>query len=155
MITYERAKVEQYEEFMQLMWSHAADYLESTMRLMEMTYQQFNHLFRKVGQVYGVYEDGQCVGFYWIEERENVLYLHGLVLKELFQGKGIGSQVLRMLETKYRGSMDSIELGVHKSNVKARAFYVRLGYETVKFLDDLGFYIMQKHLSEGFIPNEE
>jgi ribosomal protein S18 acetylase RimI-like enzyme len=153
MLTYEPAKVEQYDEFLQLMRDHAANYLERTMELMQMTWQQFDHLFRTVGQVYGIYEDDQLAGFYWIEERGKVLHLHGLVLAGQFQGKGIGTQVLKMLETKYRGSMDAIELGVHKSNEKARALYERLGYEMVKRLDGLGFYIMQKRLSDGASPN--
>ena len=153
MLTYEPARVEQYDEFLQLMRNHTANYLERTMELMQMTWQQFVHLFRTVGQVYGIYEDDQLAGFYWIEEREKVLHLHGLVLTGQFQGEGIGTQVLKMLESMYRGSMDAIELGVHKCNEKARVLYERLGYETVKRLDDLGFYIMQKRLSPGPSPN--
>jgi ribosomal protein S18 acetylase RimI-like enzyme len=148
MPTYEPVKVEQYDEFLQLGRDQAANYFERTMELMQMTWQQCDHMFRTVGQVYGICENDQVAGFYWIEERGKVLHLHGLVLKEQFQGKGIGTQVLKMLETKYRGSMDAIELGVHKSNEKASALYERLGYETVKRLEDFGFYIMQKRLSE-------
>ncbi len=149
MLTYKPARAEQYDGFLQLMRNHAADYLERTMELMQMTWQQFDHLFRTVGQVYGIYEDDQLAGFYWIEERERILHLHGLVLKGQFQGKGIGTQVLKMLETEHRGSMDAIELGVHESNERARTLYGKLGYRTVKVLDNLGFCIMQKRLSDG------
>lgn len=147
MLTYEPAKKDQYAEFLHLMRNHAADYLEHTLQLMQMTWQQFDHLFRTVGQVYGIYEDEKLAGFYWIEERGRILHLHGLVLKGECQGKGIGTQVCEMLEVTYRSRMDAIELGVHQSNERAKALYEKLGYETVRTLDDLGFYLMQRHLS--------
>jgi ribosomal protein S18 acetylase RimI-like enzyme len=139
--------VEQYDEFLQLVRDHASDYVESTLELIQMTWEQFAHLFRTVGQVYGICQDGQLAGFYWVEEREQVLHVHGLLLREKFQGKGIGTQVLEMLATQYRDSVRTIELGVHTSNERARALYERLGYQIVKTLDDLEFYIMQKQLS--------
>jgi ribosomal protein S18 acetylase RimI-like enzyme len=146
-LIYKPASGEQYDLFLDLMRSQAADYLDRTMELMGLTWQEFAHLFRTVGQVYGVYEKKRLAGFYWIEEREAILHLHGLVLKETHQGRGIGSQVLTMLETTHRGCMEAIELGVHESNEGARRLYERHGYRTVKMLDDVGFFIMQKSLS--------
>jgi len=144
MLTYKPATGEQYDEFLQLLQQEAADYLERTMELMQMTLEQARHLFETVGQVYGIYQDDKLAGFYWIEEREQVLHLHGLALKKEFQRKGIGTQVLAMLEAGYWGRMQAIELGVHESNAGARALYEKRGYQTVKRLDDLGFYIMQR-----------
>ena len=149
MLSYEPAKPEQYDEFLELMRDEASEYLEHTLELIQMTWQQFSQAFKTVGRVYGIYEDDQLTGFYWIEERGSVLHLHGIVLKSQFQGKGIGTHVLEMLATKYKSSMDTIELGVHESNEGAKRLYERLGYQTVKTLDDVGFYIMQKPLSEG------
>jgi ribosomal protein S18 acetylase RimI-like enzyme len=146
-LIYKPASGEQYDLFLDLMRSQAADYLDRTMELMGMTQQDFAHLFRTVGQVYGVYEEGRLAGFYWIEEREEILHLHGLVLEGAAQGQGIGSRVLTMLETTYRDSMEAIELGVHESNERARRLYERLGYRTVKLLDDVGFFIMHKPTS--------
>ncbi len=68
------------------------------------------------------------------------------MLREEFQGRGIGTEVLEMLERDYRSRMAAIELGVHQSNAKAKLLYERLGYQTVKYLPELGFYIMQKPL---------
>ncbi len=147
MLTYKPAKPEHYEEFLWLMQSYAGDYLKHTLKLMEISWEQFARLFRTTGRVYGIYEAGQLAGFYWIEERGRELHLHGLVLKEQFQGRGVGTQVLKKLEVEYRDSMELIELGVHESNQRARILFDRLGYETVKVLDDLGFHIMQKRLS--------
>jgi len=148
MLTYKPATNEQYDEFLQLMLREAADYLARTMELMQMTIEQAQHLFRTTGQVYAIYQEDALVGFYWIEERGNIVHLHGLVLAGEFHGKGIGTQTLTMLAAKYSGKMEAIELGVHESNAKARGLYERLGYQTVRHLDDLGFYIMQRPLVE-------
>lgn len=146
MLAYLPAKIEQYETFLQLTQDQAADYLERTLELMEMTGEEFGDLFRTVGQVYGIYKDGQLAGYFWIEEREAILHLHGLILKENFQGQGIGTQVLRELEARYGDRMAAIELGVHESNHRAEQLYERSGYQTVKRIDELGFEIMQKQL---------
>jgi ribosomal protein S18 acetylase RimI-like enzyme len=148
MLTYKPADAEQIEEFLQLLRTEAGDYLDRTAALMQMTWEQFAQLVKTVGQVSGVYRDGDLVGFYWIEERDRVVHLHGLVVKSAHQGQGVGTEVLNMLAQRYTGTIDAIELGVHESNERARALYERLGYQTVKRLDDLGFYIMQKPLAE-------
>ena len=148
MLTFKLATGDQYETFFQLMLNEASDYLLRTMELMHMTLEQARHLFEHVGQVYGIYEDDKSVGFYWIEERYKVLHLHGLVLREEFQGKGIGTQVLKMLESEYGPRVAAIELGVHQSNEKAKRLYERMGFQTVIYRSELGFYIMRKSLHD-------
>jgi ribosomal protein S18 acetylase RimI-like enzyme len=147
-LRYEAAKARDYDKF--LRWTRdEAGYLGPTLELMQMTWPEFERLFRTVGRVHGIYEGGQPAGFYLIEERDPLLHLHGLILRVSFRGRGIGTKTLKMLEDRYRGEMDAIELGVHQSNVRAHALYKRLGYETVKVLDQLGFYVMQKRLETG------
>ena len=144
-LRYEPAKGRDYDRF--LRWTRdEAGYLGPTLELMEMTWPEFETLFRTVGRVHGIYEGGQTAGFYWIEDRDAILHLHGLILRGSFRGRGIGTKTLKMLEDTYRGEMDAIELGVHQSNERALALYERLGYETVKVLDELRFYVMQKRL---------
>jgi ribosomal protein S18 acetylase RimI-like enzyme len=145
-LRYEPAGAGDYEKFLEWTRDETDGYLGPTLELMQMTWPEFETLFHTVGQVYGIFEGGQPAGFYWIEEREPILHLHGLILRESFRGRGIGTEVLTQLEGLYRGKMDAIELGVHQSNVRARSLYERLGFETVKVLDDLGFYVMQKRL---------
>ena len=145
MLTFEPAQAEQYEQLMGLMMQEV-DYLREALRLMKITEKEFDNLFRTVGQVYCVYVDTQLAGFYWIEERERILHLHGLVLKTQFQGRGIGTQVLNKLASENKDGMSEIELGVHESNLRAIGLYERNGFETVKKLDDLKFRIMRKHL---------
>jgi ribosomal protein S18 acetylase RimI-like enzyme len=146
MLTCKPAQSEQYDEFFQLMQNEAADYLLHAMELMRMTPEQAKRLFKTVGKVYGIYHEERLAGFYWIEERERILHLHGLVLRKDFQGKGIGTQVLNLLETEYMSRMEAIELGVHQSNERAKLLYERLGYRKVNYLPELGFYILQKPL---------
>jgi ribosomal protein S18 acetylase RimI-like enzyme len=146
MLSYEPAQTNAYDELLSLLRDQASGYLQATLNLMQMTWDQFAHRFRSVGQVYGIYQDGQLAGFYWIEEREDTLHLHGLILKSEFQGQGIGSQVLAMLAASYRSRVKAIELGVHRSNERAIALYERTGFETARTLDDLGFLVMQKPL---------
>ena len=152
-LRYEAAEARDYDKF--LRWTRdEAGYLGPTLELMQMTWHEFETLFRTVGRVYGIYEGEKPAGFYWIEERDPLLHLHGLILRRPFRGRGIGTTVLKMLEDRYRGEMDAIELGVHRNNVRAHALYQRLGYETVKVLDELGFYVMQKRLENRSTPSE-
>jgi ribosomal protein S18 acetylase RimI-like enzyme len=138
----------EYEVFLLLM-DETAGYLESALTQLEITPDQFSELFRTVGHVFSVREDGELAGFYWIEQCENVLHLHGLILTQQFQGRGIGTWVLNNLETERGDRIDTIELGVHVSNAGAIRLYKRLGYATVEILDDVGFHIMRKCLSDA------
>jgi len=146
-LNFEAASAEQYGECMQLMLEEAGSYLQGTLKLMRLSMDEFNHVLRTVGTLYAIYEAKQLAGFYWIEEREKVLHLHALLLKPQFQGKGFGTQVLSILASKYKGTMTTIELGVHESNEGAIRLYERNGFNTVKQLEDLKFRIMQKTLS--------
>ena len=146
MLTYVAAEPEQYGQFLKMLREEMKDYLERTIEIMRITWEEFEKLFFTRGEVLGIYEDSRLAGFYWIEKRESVLHVHALVLKEGFRGRGIGTNVLRMLEAQYGGSVDAFELGVHESNLRARALYEREGFRTVEVLARLGFTIMQKRI---------
>jgi ribosomal protein S18 acetylase RimI-like enzyme len=119
MLTFTPATPDQYDEFLQMMWDDGQDYLEHTMRVMQMSWEQYDHIFRTRGEVQAIYQDTNLAGFYWIEEREDTLHLHGLILKPKFQGLGIGTAILTMLADQYTGKLDKIELGAYQENVKA------------------------------------
>jgi ribosomal protein S18 acetylase RimI-like enzyme len=131
---------------MRLIHADAGDYLEHAMKLMRMDWKKFEHLFRTVGEVRGIYDDREVAGFYWIEHREEVLHIHGLILKDKYQDQGIGTEVLEMLEARFRGDAKVLELAVHDSNARAKQLYARLGFQTVRRLEDEGFDIMQKEI---------
>lgn len=148
MLTYQPATSDQIEEFLRLMRLDASDYLDRTMQLMDMTWAQFSQLVQTVGQVFSVYRNDELVAFYWVEERERIVHLHGLVVSSAYQNQGIGTEILTTLAHKYVGVMDAIELGVHETNTRARSLYERMGYRTVKYLPELGFYVLQRSLLE-------
>lgn len=142
------AAPEQYDEFFRLMLEEASEYLDHTLKLMQITQGRFRELFETIGRVFAINYDDRVAGFYWFEARGETLHLHGLVLGKEFQGKGIGSKILASLEENYRSSMKVIELGVHQSNTGARRLYEKFGYRAVRELPELGFEVLQKHLSE-------
>ena len=154
MLIYKQATGADYDEFMKLVRADAGKYLEHAMKLMEMDWKKFEHLFRTVGEVCGIYKEGRLAGFYWIEHRDDVLHIHGLILKDEFQDHGIGSEVLRVLEERCSRSADRMELAVHDSNPRAKQLYKRLGYRTVRRLEDEGFDIMQKEIGHSEEPSE-
>lgn len=137
------ARDEQIDEFLELLRTDAENYLIPTMQVMGWSWAEFAQRVRGVGRVFCVYRGEQKVGCYWIEERDRILHLHGIVVARAFQGQGIGSQIIHQLADEYRGRMDAIELGVHQSNQRAKALYERLGFVTIRFLPDVGFFIMQ------------
>lgn len=147
MLTYKKASESDYTEFMELVRADAGEYLEHAMKLLRMDWKKFEHLFRTVGEVCGIYSDGELAGFYWVEHRDDVLHIHGLILKDSFQDRGIGTEVLGELEERFSGVVNTLELAVHDSNPRAKELYRRLGFRTVRRLDDEGFDVMQKEVA--------
>ncbi len=146
MIRYERAKPKDYAKLMDMMNEHAADYLETTLRLMGIDEEEFLKLFANTGETFNILADDQFAGFYWIEKRDRILHIHGIVLDNAFQGQGIGKRVFKDLEDAYQKRADIMELGVHKTNEKAMQFYKQNGFSLHKELDELSFLILRKPL---------
>jgi ribosomal protein S18 acetylase RimI-like enzyme len=153
MLTYKPATPEQYDQFLQMMWDDGQQYgyLENTMRLMNMTWEEYAQLFRTRGEVWSIYQNDELAGFYWIEERDDTLHLHGLLLKSNFQGQGIGTAILTKLADRYTGNLDKIELGVYQANAGAIRLYEKMGFTITRSLDELRFYIMHKSLNPQIV----
>src|SRR3972149_1589663 len=94
MLTFRPATPDQYDDFLRVLKTEAAEYLAATLRHMGMTKDEFAHIFRTVGEVRGIYEGEDLAGFYWIEKRQEVLHLHALILKRPSQGRGLGAGAL-------------------------------------------------------------
>ncbi len=147
MVTYAAPTDDQYGQFLQMMWEDGQEFWENTMRIMQLTWEQYAQIFRTRGEVQAIYQGGQLAGFYWTELRDGTLHLHGIILKPEFQGKGIGTSVLNMLSECYSGKAACIELGVYQANAGAIRLYQRMGFNIMRSLDELHFYIMQKPLT--------
>lgn len=143
-LTYRPASPERLPRLLELM--EAEEYLGPTLERLGMTKEQFRQLLYQVGAVYSVYAADEAVGYLWVEQRERVLHLHGLVIEPDHQGKGIGPQIMKLLETTYATEADSIELGVHESNRRALEIYERSGFNLLRTMPSVGFLIMQKPL---------
>jgi ribosomal protein S18 acetylase RimI-like enzyme len=119
---------------------------------MQISDEGSTHMFRTPGQVNAIYQADNLTGFYWTEEREDTMHLHGLFLKPGYQGQGIGTAVLDKLSGDYSGKMNKIDLGVYQGNVDAIRSYEHEGFCITRALDDLHFYLMQKPLAKQAIP---
>jgi ribosomal protein S18 acetylase RimI-like enzyme len=146
MIRMERVRDEQYEVLLEIIFHQKTSYLNPVLDLIQMTWDQFGAYFRTTGEVYAILLEDALAGVCWVEARREVLYLHGLIVSERFQGQGVGTQALSWLEEHFCGQGEAIELAVHISNPRAQALYTRCGYQTVRFEPDSGFYIMKKAL---------
>lgn len=144
MLTYGKATAKQRDAFLVLLREKTGGYLEPTLRVMGMTWDEFADMVRTVGEVRAILRARTTVGFAWIERRDRTLHVHGVALEPPFRGQGIGTAVFRDLEEEYRASVDAIELGVHESNPRARALYERLGFRVETALPDVGFTVLRK-----------
>lgn len=143
MLNFRLASNEEIEEFLTELKKEEGEYLEKTLSQMDISWEAFSLMAKTIGTVWQVEREREGVGFYWIEERGKIVHLHGLLIKPEEQGKGIGTEILHHLLTQYKGRMDAIELGVHESNQRAKQLYGRLGFREVRYLEDLGYFILQ------------
>jgi ribosomal protein S18 acetylase RimI-like enzyme len=106
-------------------------------------------LVETAGEVRALVRGGTEVGYYWIEERERTLHVHAIFVLPEYRSQGIGAWAFHMLDSEFRRRCDYIELGVRGDNVRAQAFYRRLGFETERQIPRPSFLIMRKPLSSA------
>jgi ribosomal protein S18 acetylase RimI-like enzyme len=143
-ISLQSPKDEQYKQFFELMLEESRSYLPQTLKAMGMTQARFEKAFRTVGEVHAIAVDQEVAGFCWTEVRESGLHIHALVLRPDWQGKGLGTEIMRGLEAGISPSVKTIEAGVHESNAPALRMCEKLGFKQTSRLSDLGFVILQK-----------
>lgn len=146
MLTYTRPDIGELDELFDLMRTEASEYLKDSLWLIGLTVSAFRAKFKSVGEVVEIQCDGEPAGFYWIEKRGDILHLHGIILRCEFQGRGLGREAMRWIESEHGRGMAAIELGVYRDNAAARRLYDSLGYVVVNQLDDIHFDIMRKTL---------
>jgi GNAT superfamily N-acetyltransferase len=146
--TLQPARREHYDELLEMVFSQSCGQLRPVMDLVQLTYDHFGKIFRSTGVVYRICLGRRLAGMCWVEERGRALHLHGLVVKERFRGRGLGTQALSWLEQAYAGRVDRILLLVHCSNMGARSLYERCGYRLCCVVEGEGFLLMEKPLSD-------
>lgn len=148
MLTYTKPNIEEFDRLFDLMRDETSDYLKDSLWMIGLTMSAFRSKFKSVGEVVEICHDEEAAGFYWIEQRDDILHLHGLILRREFQGRGLGVMVMDHIERQCGHDVSAIELGVYHDNLAARKLYDRMGYKTVRTLDDVHFDVMRKHLSK-------
>jgi len=129
-----------------LMRAELAERLQRTLALLGMTWPQFVALVAARGEVRAIEVADTLAGFVWIEQRGRDLHLHAIIVLDSCRGRGVGSAALRALASEFAGHVDALELGVEASNARARAWYLRQGFEVTERLPALGFEVMRKPL---------
>ncbi len=134
----------EYPTFLQMIYEHAADFLEPSLVLLGMNQAEFEYLFRTRGRVAAITLHGIEVGFHWSEERGDTLHIHGLFVRPEFQKQGVARRVLADLERQASPAVTWLELGVHCDNHRARGICEAAGFDVSRELDDFNFVIMRK-----------
>jgi ribosomal protein S18 acetylase RimI-like enzyme len=79
-----------------------------------------------------VQSEGTSIGFFDIEIQGDFLYLHNIQLDKNFQGKGVGTYLMFLIEEKIKSNdLKGMRFEVFK-NTPAANFYLNLGYEIIK-----------------------
>ena len=108
-------------------------------------------------QFYGVFDGARAVGYLiWgqCDAHPDTAKLHKCYLLPEYQGKGIGSQMLRTAKDFARNAGYSrIRLNVNRQNAKAIKAYLRNGFVTVETVDnDIGHgFFMNDYVMEASV----
>ena len=154
MLSFQPARLEELDDLLKLMRQETSEYLKDSLWKIGLTESAFQAKFRKVGQIYLICIGGQMAGFYWVEHKQTILHLHGIVIRSQFQGMGYGRRTMAAIEYRHGEGITAIELGVHHFNHGARHLYDQIGYRVVEKINDLQFDIMRKPLVDALWPGK-
>lgn len=100
-----------------------------------------------MGKAYIIYlEDSRC-GFIWYSSKGKILHINTIIIDKEYQGKGIGSRIFDDIE-KLGKSMryDLLQLGVQGINNNAHDFYIKRGFNDIRYVKEFDTFYMQKKL---------
>lgn len=88
---------------------------------------------------YGAYIDGLLVGLIrTIGDSSTIIYIQDVLVLKSYQGRGIGSKLVRLILDKYQ-SVRQIVLSTD-NKAALRGFYEPLGFKEYRDMNILGFY---------------
>ncbi|MFX0051315.1 MAG: GNAT family N-acetyltransferase, partial [Candidatus Hermodarchaeota archaeon] len=87
------------------------------------------------------------IGYLWLNEEENSLWITAIVLKSEYQRHRIGQNIMEFLivQSQKKGK-NYIELGVQRNNRAALQFYSKLGFEQFDFFKSVNTAILRLRL---------
>lgn len=69
---------------------------------------------------------------YWGQQKEKAKYIHSLVIKEQYNGKGIGAKIIQKIESHARkDNCPYVRLDADSKNPKLCNYYERIGFRKV------------------------
>lgn len=104
---------------------------------------QRNDFDRRFGEyaVSIIEREGRPAGALWLESKPDSIYIHELQVLPEYQGRGIGTAVVRRLIDEASRNGLSVTLSVVAANPRAKLLYERLGFEVTEF--DAPFFRMR------------
>ena len=146
MVTYRCPTQAERAEFLVMILAQLGEDSSSAFAYLGITAQQFEHAYASVGEVRVIDRDGVTVGYVWIENRDDILHIHGVIIRPEHRNQGIGARLFKQLSAEFSAQVASIELGVQHSNVAAQRFYLRHGFVCEADLPEAGVQVMRKRI---------
>nr|WP_312987063.1 N-acetyltransferase [Comamonas koreensis] len=75
--------------------------------------------------------DGCIGGYIQIKDEHDRIYVQNIAISEELQGRGIGTQLLKGLQSNAAARKVPLQLGVFRTNTTAQRLYERLGFHQV------------------------
>lgn len=98
------------------------------------------------GQFEIIEADGVDAGYLWIRRTAKIIYLVDICVSPAYQGKGIGSQIIKNMLLETKALKLPVELGVFKGNRSALKLYTKLGFSTIS---ETQTHILMRYLPES------
>jgi len=157
MIRHAPATEEERAAFFPTIVQLLGDDEEDALAHLGMSREELEAAYQEIGEVRTVREGDVSVGTVWVELRDRELHIHGIVVDAEQRGRGIGTAILRGLESEFAGRIDVMELGVRLSNQEARRLYAREGFRDACVSTAPGFVVLRKrlHRASGGAADEE
>lgn len=76
-------------------------------------------------------EDGRIAGYIQTVDKHDRIYVQNIAISEEYQGKGIGTRLLKGLQSNAAARKVPLQLGVFRTNAPAQRLYERLGFQHV------------------------
>jgi ribosomal protein S18 acetylase RimI-like enzyme len=139
-----RLEEQRFERFAELFAESMPPDADRIYAELGLTQEEAARLPQQIGELRQIVEQGEVVGYLWIELRDETLHVHALLLEPASRGRGFGARVLADLEDEFRDRIEEVELGVLPENERALALYEHAGFESID--ERHGFFVMRKQL---------
>lgn len=99
-------------------------------------------------KVFTIEVQKKCVGYLWLNEEKNSLWVTAIVLHAEYQRRGIGQRIMKFLiGESHKEGKENIELGVQNNNLAALNFYSNLGFKKFDYVQSANTDLFRLKLS--------